>query len=426
MADRDDRADESEIIIREIETNLEAALRKRREEVERELDEKIRREQEESERKIKLIEQEYDKERSALQEYRGAVSDFDAARRALQTQMHEHLDRAARCQEEIEKLTASTLEELKRVGALSVELAVLRRTSETKIAQIRSKLKESYGIETEPAPGREVNDLVADMEHELAKLKTIKDLLDKESNSVPHVLAPASPTSPADLPEEAEIGPPETIEPGESRVEFQMPEIDRLVEDLAGVQRTVPESLPPERAPEVGEEKESSPDETGFQTAFESLEKYRTTEQIEDDGEISFFQRGGRVVLDGESLVRSIAGALDKGKLLARKLDETGSPKEQFFIKQELINCQEALRKAVLRAVRLCEKESGSFPSYIAGILNTAILKEILEKLSMDNWSNPENLRAFDEYAARLAGEFYKRITPPVEYLRSILAELET
>jgi len=51
-------------------------------------------------------------------------------------------------------------------------------------------------------------------------------------------------------------------------------------------------------------------------------------------------------------------------------------------------------------------------------------LKEILDKLNLDNWSNEEEFNAFETLTARIKDAFYKRITPPAFYLKSIVQEL--
>ena len=44
---------------------------------------------------------------------------------------------------------------------------------------------------------------------------------------------------------------------------------------------------------------------------------------------------------------------------------------------------------------------------------------------NMDNWSNQDDFRSFEDYVGRLKDMFYKRITPPAHYLQSIVDELE-
>ena len=137
MTPKENMLDESEQIINEIENNLEQVLQKRKEEVEREMQLKVKREREDAERKKTLIEGEFEKERGTIREFRGAISEFETARKTLQDRMRDHLERGMRYQQDIEKLTSLTLEELRKVGDLSAQLSELRQTSEKKVAEIR-------------------------------------------------------------------------------------------------------------------------------------------------------------------------------------------------------------------------------------------------------------------------------------------------
>ena len=73
----------------------------------------------------------------------------------------------------------------------------------------------------------------------------------------------------------------------------------------------------------------------------------------------------------------------------------------------------------------MCEKDNCSLPTYTTEILNLDVLKNVLEKVSMQNWSNQDDFASFDNFAKELKDNFYTRITPPAEYLQSIMKELE-
>ena len=64
-------------------------------------------------------------------------------------------------------------------------------------------------------------------------------------------------------------------------------------------------------------------------------------------------------------------------------------------------------------------------PRYTGDIVNAGVLKDILERLNMDNWSNQDDFAAFETMAGKMKDDFYRRITPPAQYLRSIVQELE-
>ena len=158
---------------------------------------------------------------------------------------------------------------------------------------------------------------------------------------------------------------------------------------------------------------------------LDTLEKYRESEGKEGEGVISYFKNEENITLDGEYIIAAISTSVDEAKKLYVKLTETESPKDQFFVKQEIIRHQEAVRKLMLSCIRMCEKDSEFMPKFTQDILNVEVFKNTLEKVSMENWSNQEDFTAFDEYAKGLKDQFYAKITPPAEYLQSIIQELK-
>jgi len=115
---------------------------------------------------------------------------------------------------------------------------------------------------------------------------------------------------------------------------------------------------------------------------------------------------------------------LEEAEKLYKKLAKTESPIDQFFVKQEIIRSQEALRGVILAGTRMLEKESCVVPEYTVGVINLNVLKEILEKLSMQNWSKKSDFNLFNEYAAKLKKDYYARISSLVDYLKSLIDEL--
>lgn len=468
MTPKGDILDQSATMISEIEDTLEQSLRQRREAIERELEERFRRERQESELRLSQVEAEFHREKGALREYKGALADFEVARGTIETQIREHLDTSARQQKEIERLSVLTLEEIRIVGELSLKLSDLRENTEMKVNEMRSSLKEKYKtlpkppFDRSPEPAAEFvperplrpappaaaaaaldddenREFVVDLEQELGKLKRIKEFLETDStssgrapNSVPaHTGAVQAPSAGTVLaPPESEKPPwpmfksaPASAEPAE----FKMPEINQFIRDF--VRQEQEPSGSPEAAGIVrtpgADRKPAAAEDTSFQGVFQLLEKYRRSETTDYNGEISFFQNRDHLILDGESLIRIVAHIVGEAKKLYLKLGQASTPKDQFFIKQELINNQEILRKVVLRSVRMCERESCRLPRYTEDILNLSMLKDVLERLNMDNWSNQVDFAAFDGFAVQTKDAFYRRITPPAQYLRSIIQELE-
>lgn len=426
MSPKDDVLDESAFIIGEIESNLEKVLKKRKEEVERDFQEKIRREKEESERKKSIIDQEFEKERGTIKEFRDAISEFETSRQSLQDQIQDHLERGTRFQQDIEKLAALTLEEFRKVGELSLRLAELRQTSEKKVADIRARLKERFGIAAEVSEPelREDNEMAAELEQELDKLVKIQELLETGPGS-DRVASEAVPEEP-DLAASKQFGPGH-FEPEPPRAKFKMPEINPFIEDFTKRESgTFAEPPLQEQAVPAQEEKRAPVEDLNVQGVFKKLEKYRRFELVDDSIEISFFQNGERVALDGEFIIRIMTRVLENVKKLSQqKPAQVESTKYQFFLKQELINYQEAMREVILRCLKMCEKESCFLPQYTSEILNVTVLKDILEKLNMDSWNNPDDVRSFESFVGQLKDAFYKKITPPAAYLKSLIEEIE-
>ena len=123
-------------------------------------------------------------------------------------------------------------------------------------------------------------------------------------------------------------------------------------------------------------------------------------------------------------MVVSINSRVEEASKIYDHLSESESPKEQFFLKQDIINQQESIRKLILNVLKVCERESSFIPQYTEDILNMDIFKNILERVSMENWSNQEDYISFSQYFGELKNNYLKRITPPEKYLTSLVNEL--
>jgi hypothetical protein len=159
--------------------------------------------------------------------------------------------------------------------------------------------------------------------------------------------------------------------------------------------------------------------------AAAALETYRRTEPANGSGEIHYFQGDKAVLADPEKLLAAVDRTLEEGQRLSMKLGLTESPKDQFFIKQELINWQEGLRALFLRVIKMCEKNAWSLPRATGDVLDPSVLRRLLERLSMENWSNLEEFAAFAASMADLRCAFRARTEPRLGYLLALLRELE-
>jgi hypothetical protein len=175
-----------------------------------------------------------------------------------------------------------------------------------------------------------------------------------------------------------------------------------------------------EMAPGAGEGGVSSFTGRRASDAIEILNKFKKTEP-EEDGEVCYYEYNERRIIDSECLVNAMQNHLDEGKKLYEKLAQTEAPKDQFFVKQEIIRHQEALRGMIEIATKLLEKENSSLPQHTIEVINGKVLKETLESLSMQNWSNQDDFTFFDEYAKKIKHEFDMCTEPKVEFLKSII-----
>ncbi|MGB2765094.1 MAG: hypothetical protein WBC20_11855 [Candidatus Aminicenantaceae bacterium] len=232
---------------------------------------------------------------------------------------------------------------------------------------------------------------------------------------------------------------PEEAEPQPEEAKEEAPEVVPLAEEIKEepeepafqpeeVKEEVPEAeLQPEEetVPSTPEGEEGDFQGRRASDVAEALVVFKKTEPPEEGAEIYYYEKDEKTILDSECIIQSLDNHLEEAKKLFIKLSQTEAPKDQFFVKQEIIRHQEAVRSALLIGERLLEKESCSLPKITNEIVNESFLKEILEKLSMENWSNQDNFTFFDEYAGKIKRDFEAMITPKVDYLKSILEELE-
>jgi hypothetical protein len=473
MAKKDDTPESPEnssSIFEEIEQQLEKTLAKKKEEVEKQLEDRIKKEREEAQKRLENLDMELQEEKQTLTDFKTALTEFEAEKKVLKTQIKDHIEKAIKFQTEIESLTGQTLEELKKVSELNQKLEELQQTAGQKVSTLKKDLEEKFGIVAEMPEGEEAEEEEINLAQELAKLKKIKELL-TNSFAAEELAAEEEPEAP-EAPEKAEEEvpvegeaeqevPAEEQEPEEAEAEeVKIEEAKEEVEAKAaegevqaeeekkpeeGAEAAEPEAAPPteepeaepegaEEAPSEAEapseeeekvESEAEQEEASFQAAFDKLEQFRKGETDENEADVSYFENNERIVLDGEYIISTINNRFEEAKKLQIKLSQTESPKDQFFIKQEIIKHQENLRKIMLRSIRLCEQENCSLPEYTSEILNMDVLKSILEKVSMQNWSNQDDFAAFDNFSKELKDTFYTKITPPAAYLQSIMKELD-
>lgn len=334
--------------------------------------------------------------------------EFENKKTDLKSEIKENLDKAIEFQKELKKLTGRTLEELEKMSELSKKFKEFYQEAEERVTSLEKDLEEKSAVPEGEKPELEG----VDFEQLLTKAKEIKDLLRKpgevkaeEEEKVEEEAAPTEPT---------EEAPAEEISPLEAMDET----IKMKAEEKVEMEPVAEEKREP-AARGVGEfPKRRTSD------ALEILEKYKKTEPPEEDGEVFYYENNDRKILDSECVVAAISNHLEEAEKLYEKLTETESPIDQFFVKQEIIRSQESLRGIILTSIRMLEKESYTLPQYTIGMVNMDVLKEILEKLSMQNWSKQDDFNLFSEYGKKISKDFYARISSLVSYLKSIIDEL--
>ena len=186
-----------------------------------------------------------------------------------------------------------------------------------------------------------------------------------------------------------------------------------------------PEAEESEVIPEKELREPSSPPEK-VATEENLLESYKKKDESLGDGAINFiyFQLKDRVIMDGESLMKGIHSGVEQVKELYRKLEEEGSSKDKYFIRQRIINIQAMLRKIVIRSVSMCKFKYGSLPKYTSDVLNISLLQEMMEMLNTRNWTEKHDFEEFTAFFDEINRAFQSKITPKEPYLKSVLEEI--
>jgi hypothetical protein len=436
MSDQNDFIKDSSSILEDIESQLNQTLEKKRKEIEEELEEKISREKEEARQKITKIEEELNQDKQTLQDYRVVISEFDDTKKEIKQEIKTHLEKASEYQKQIDALTENTLEELRTVSELHAKLEEAGKDAAKKIGDLKTDLQEKYGITAElpdSSPGF-MEDF--DLDGELDKLRKIKELLDLNGSNITAVEIQDSETDETKTEPERMGWSTELKEmesPPEKEEEPQPDAEEKPAEEA--------EEAEPESREEMEEPAESEAEKTG--TSFlsrlkrftsgksedqekisETLEKFRKAEGGNDEEKIIYYENEGTAILDGEQILSVINRCMQESETLYESLMNTESPKDQFFIKQEIIKQQESVRKFMLNCIRICEQKDCVFPETTREFFNADILKDILERVSMENWSNHEDFERFSVFMEELAENYQGSIHSPEEFADALVQGL--
>jgi len=401
MSEIQETAGEVASVIQEIEQQLENVLSRKREDIESALAAKIQKEKEAAHNKLNELEKEFDQEREALDEFRRMVAEVEAERNTILEEVREGIKRALQFQAEVEDLSRRTTEEIRKVNDFHQRLESLRQQTSERAGFLKKDLGEKFGIVTEVPEREDVLGPEMDLERELENLKRIKALLAGERPSGG--------------------GEERSRQEGGGSWEFRIPEIRDLIQSSAFQEDGETKPVPIEDEPGG----KASQGMIGGASAVESLNALGRTDPADGSGEIRYFQKRQKVLLDPEHLLGAIERSVEESRKLSLRLGETESAKDRFFIKHDLINAQEGLRKLVFGAIKICDKNPPALPGMVLDVLNVKVLRNMLDRLSTDNWANPEDLASFEKDIKALGTAFRERTVPREKYFRSILEELE-
>ncbi|OGD28213.1 MAG: hypothetical protein A2V57_02040 [Candidatus Aminicenantes bacterium RBG_19FT_COMBO_65_30] len=389
-------------------------------EVEQTLIEKINHEKEDAERRIEAVNKEYAQVRGFLKEHKTVMSELQATEERFRAEIRGHFERAVNYQKMMENAAGLAGDELEKIGGLNQELEKIRVRAEDEYANLKKHLAGYAGIFAQiPAPaGMAASDV--DWNEELGKLRKVRDLLATLRQSEP---SPA--LSPA--PGEAEATAPPAPEAEELAASLGL-----VDEEDEGVRDDV--EFVHEEAADLPAEPEAEPAAALATAAVPSadlefiqgaLARYRRTEPVNNGIELSFFAAETGAVLDAESFMTAVGKIVESANQLHAQLTQTGSVKDLFLLKQEILNQQEVLRKVFFRVVRFCEKENGGLPETLSEIISAQGMKDVIERLTMANWSDPSDFKPFLNELKAMNRAFEVRTAASPNHLQSVLDQVE-
>ena len=404
-----------------IESQLDRSLSVQRDTIEKELVERVAREKEEAQKRIDAAEREIAESRRVLESHKAALAELKTAKEQLQAKIKGHMERASSCQQMMEKMSGQAYEEYEQVSHLGLELDGIRQRADQETTLLRKHIEDKYGLKADLQTVLEPSETLAEVRQQMLKMKKVRELLE----SAPDAAAAETPAeAPLAAPAEREAERP-AEPPAERPVLRGHPQISLIetLEPAADVADAEGAAQEPDASSDYDYAEAAEAEEVRMLT--ERLAQYRRSEPVFNGTEFAYFQKGKRMVLDGESFIGTLAKVSDVAKGLHINLGQKEMSKDLFLIKQEILNQQEVLRKTFLRVVRFCEKEDGTLPKGVAEVLTVRTMKDILERLTFGNWSNPADFNAFLDHVAFLRAALKKDVGFSRDYLRSVLDQLE-
>ena len=430
-------------LLDDIEKRVGEIFSAQKDEVEQSLVERINREKEEAQKRIEAVNQEFTQVRSFLEKHKTAMAGLQTTEEHLRGEIRGHFERAVNYQKMMEHAAVLAGGELEKIGGLNEEIEKIRVRAESIYDELKTHLAGYAGIMAKiPAPKPKSEDDL-DWTAEIDKLRKVRDLL---ATLRPAGFGENEPgDEPADPRPEFEAAP--SVPAAEAAEELAAslgligPEDDTTRDDLAflhgdgqAFQAHAAEAEEAAAEPAPAPAEEPAPAIDGCQFAappaesaavLATLAAHRKSEPVNNGIEVSFFASETGTFLDADAFMAAIGKIIEAANQLHAQLTQTASVKDLFLLKQEILNQQEVLRKLFFRVVRFCDKEGGRLPSTLDEIIGSRGLKDVIERLTMANWSDPSDFKPFlNELKAMVRG-FETRTGATPDYLRSVLAEVE-
>jgi hypothetical protein len=441
---------EQTVSLDDIEKRVSELFFAQKSEVEQSLIQKINREKEEAHKRIEAVNQEFAQVRGFLEEHKAVMAELQSTEEHLRGEIRGHFERAVNYQKMMENAAALAGDELEKIGGLNEELERVRVKAEDEYAGLKKQLGGYAGIIAQlPAPTVRAESEV-DWTEEILKLRKVRDLLATLRHAEPAPdddlpagasAADARPSVPAaEAAEELAaslglIGPEddgvrddaEFAESDPAWADIPAAVADQDLVSPAGEMKEEAADIAAEPQTEVvAAEPEPPTGPSAEETAvLKALAGYRKTEPVNNGIELGFFAAEAGSLLDADSFMTAVDKVVEGARQLHTQLTHTTSVKDLFLLKQEILNQQEVLRKVFFRIVRFCDKEGGRLPEMLAEIMSSQGMKEVIERLTMANWSDPSDFKPFLNELKAMTRAFQVRTSSSPSYHRSVLNEVE-
>jgi hypothetical protein len=427
-------------------------------EVEQSLVAKINREKEEAQKRIDAVNREFAQVRSLLDQHKTVMAELQTTEQHLRGEIRGHFERAVNYQKMMENAAALAGDELEKIGGLNQDIERVRVKAESEYAALKDQMGGYAGLIAQiPVPPVRAESEI-DWMTEIGKLRQVRDLMAtlRQAGLSDEAGAPA-------IDEETSAPAAETAEELAASLGLTGPEEDSLHDDAAFALNapawpSKPDggngqpAVSPSLYGENEEEAAMSPAPPQFElgaeprvevrdetveteapaapsgadaAALESLSRYRKTEPVTNGLELGFYAAGTGTFLDALSFMTVIHDVVEGARQQHSQLAQTTSVKDLFLLKQEILNQQEILRKVFFRVVRFCDKESGRLPESLGEVISSRGMKDIIERLTMANWSDPSDFKPFLNELNSLKRAFEARTAALPSYLQSVLDEVE-